>query len=514
MKRNHEKRVPGGRLRSVLLALVFVVFVCAYWGVEHFSVRSAPEDPEESAAPEELTATFILPDGSQQSALVTADTVLSSAPETDEPGFTLVAWRDGEGTSYSPGLPAEFHGDVTLTAVLMPELETGQHIAYMPLPPEESMFAPDDALTLLQLAECAVSLLAVEVEPTEAFVSVSPLDLGDADILKTLGVMTGSSLNPLKQARVRDLACVFAAFFPGGPERGFANIPKDDPDYAAFCTAASLGWFDGGSAGTIDPDAVVTRAEAAHFINRVLGRQPAPQDEDISGVFADVPPEHPYRDDIIEAAVLHTYRMSGGAEKWTAALAVPRRETGLYRWGTLLRCIDEDGYIVKDGQWGGFEFDADGVYTCGMPELDKLVQGVLAGLDTGGMEDAEALRAVYNYTRDSFTYLRRNYYDPGEEGWGEQEAYTMLSTGMGNCYCYAATFYELSRALGFDARLISGFVASNRAPHGWVEFEIDGSRYICDTELEMTYYRDKRAVKPDMFMMPNSVSAQWSYKYS
>lgn len=505
-----KRMIRSGRLRSVLLVLACAVFVCAYWGAEHFFVRSALETPE----PEELTATFILPDGSARSALITADTVLSAAPEIDEPGFTLVAWRDADGTCHSPGLPAEFHGDVTLTAVLMPALETGQHIAYMPLPPETGMFAPDDALTVLQLAECAAALLAVEVEPTEAFVSVSPLRLESADVLKTLGVMTGSSLNPLKQARVRDLVSVFAAFFPRGPERGFANIPEDDPDYAAFCTAASLGWFDGGSAPAPDPDAVVTRGEAAHFINRVLGRESAPQDEDMSGVFADVPPEHPYRDDIIEASVLHTYRMSGGAEKWTAAVALPRLETGLYRSGTLLRCIGDDGYAVRDGEWGGFEFDADGVYTCGMPELDELVQNVLAGLGAGEMEDMEALRAAYNYTRDSFTYLRRNYYDPGAEGWGGQEAYAMLSTGMGNCYSYAATFYELSRALGFDARLISGFVARNRSPHGWVEFDIDGVHYVCDTELEMTYYRDKRAVKPDMFMMPDNMSAAWSYKYS
>lgn len=513
MRAGTKEKRRFGRLRSVLLVLVFAAFVCVYWGVEHFSGRAAPEEPDVTAEPEQWTVSFVLPDGSEQSALITAETGLPAAPEVDEPGFTLVAWQDGNGTYYSPGLPARFDGDLTLTPVLMPKLETEQHIAYMPLPLEAGMFAPDDTLTILQLAECAVSLLAVEVEPTETFVSVSSLMLESADILKTLGVMTGSSLNPLKEARMRDMVSVFAAFYPRGPEFNFAHIPVDDPDYAAFCTAAFLGWFDGGTSN-LDPDAVVTRGEAAHFINRVLGREGAVRDESMSGFFADVPPEHPYWDDIIEASVLHTYRMAGGAEKWTAAVAVPRLETGLYRSGTLLRCIDEDGYAVINGEWGGFEFGADGVYTCGMPELDELVQNVLIELGAGEMEKEDALRAAYNYTRDSFTYLRRNYYDPGAEGWGEQEAYTMLSTGMGNCYCYAAAFYELSRALGFDARLISGFVASNRSPHGWVEFDIDGERYICDTELEMTYYRDKRAVKPDMFMMPDKVSAAWSYKYS
>ena len=88
----------------------------------------------------------------------------------------------------------------------------------------------------------------------------------------------------------------------------------------------------------------------------------------------------------------------------------------------------------------------------------------------------------------------------------------MLSTGYGNCYCYAATFYELARALGYDAHLISGTVGHNAAPHGWVEIYVDGKRHVCDTELEMTYYRDRKPTQPDMFMMPDIISSQWSYR--
>ena len=506
-----SKTEKSGLLQTALLSLcaflACCVLVCGACSIEYFC--SLPETVE-PFIPETCSVTYILPDGSEINAVSFTDTVISNAPEIDAIGYTLVAWRADDGTDYSPELPAEFHGEVTLTTVLMPALETMQHIAYMPLPREEGMFRPDDELTKLDMAGCVCALLAVEVEPAEYFANL-PRDNENANILKTLGAMDGRIFRPLEAVTLRELVSVFSVFFPQSPEHSFANISKDDPDYASFCTAVYRGWIDGGSTHTLDPDSVVTRAEAAYFINRVLGREIVPQSTDISGVFADVPPDHPYRDDIMEAAVAHTYRLSGGTEQWTAAHAVPRRTSGLYRDGTLLRCIDEDGYIVKSGQWNGFEFDKEGVYTCGMPELDKLVQDVLIELDTGSMEATDALRAAYNYTRDSFTYLRRNYYETGETGWGEQEAYTMLSTGYGNCYCYAATFYELARALGFDARLVSGTVGTNRSPHGWVEFEFDGERFVCDVELEMTYYRDHRPTKPNMFMMPDITSSQWSY---
>ena len=495
-------------LLAVCALLACAVLVCVSCAVEYVCSRPEPIEPY---IPETCSVTWVLPDGTEYRNEPAAEMALHAAPELDEPGYTLVAWRDESGTDYSPELSAELHGEVTLTAVLMPALETAQHIAYMPARGEIGMFRPDDVLTRLELAECAEALLAVEVEPTERFVSYSSLSIEAADVLKTLGAMRGTRFDTNTDVLLRELVSVFAAFFPRGPERSFANIEPDDPDYGAFCTAVHRGWLDGGSTHTIDPYSPVTRGEAAHFINRVLGRELTPQGTEISGVFADVPPEHPYHDDIMEAAVVHTYRLSDGAEQWTYAEAVPRRETGLYRDGTLLRCIDDDGYIVKNAEWNGFEFDDSGVYTCGMPALDELVQDVLTELDACEMEDMDALRAAYDYTRDSFTYLRRNYYDTGATGWGEQEAYTMLSTGYGNCYCYAATFYELARALGFDARLVSGTVGRNRSPHGWVEFDIDGARYVCDTELEMTYYRDRRPIKPDMFMMPDSMSSQWFY---
>lgn len=93
----------------------------------------------------------------------------------------------------------------------------------------------------------------------------------------------------------------------------------------------------------------------------------------------------------------------------------------------------------------------------------------MAGLLEPGMTRWEALRAAYDYTRDSFSYLRRNYYLFRETGWAHDEAMTMFETGRGNCYCYAAVFYYLARQLGYNCIIISGRVGTDGDPHGWVE---------------------------------------------
>lgn len=155
-------------------------------------------------------------------------------------------------------------------------------------------------------------------------------------------------------------------------------------------------------------------------------------------------------------------------------------------------------------------FDEYGRYTSGMPELDELIQQVIAENTDDSMTQEEKLKVLYEYTVTSFSYLRRNYYAIGETGWQNKEAYTMLSTGMGNCYCYAATFGELARAIGYDAQVCSGTVGMNRAKHGWVEIEIDGVNYIFDSELEMA--GRKKNVYRDMYMMSPKVARTWNYK--
>ncbi len=291
----------------------------------------------------------------------------------------------------------------------------------------------------------------------------------------------------------------------------FDDVPEDSPWRREIAYAASKGWIYGNENGKFRPDSDLTRAEAVTVINRLLGA--APDREYLKRAyfspFSDVNGDHWAYYDVIEAAIPHTHEGSASG-KWTSGdLSALEKPQGKYFEGLDYFYVGEDGRPVKNGYAGGLYFGADGMFTSGDATLDGYVKDVLASVATAQMTDMEKLRAAYNYTRDSFSYLRRNYYEVGDTSWANQEALTMFTTKMGNCYCYSSVFYSLARQLGFDAVLISGKVNNtNPIPHAWVEIEEDGKMYMYDAELEMA--QRKKGNIYDFFHM--SVDATpWSY---
>ena len=118
-------------------------------------------------------------------------------------------------------------------------------------------------------------------------------------------------------------------------------------------------------------------------------------------------------------------------------------------------------------------------------------------------------------------------------GWEAAEALSMLEEGHGNCYSFAALYCELARAIGYDAHAYAGAVVGTEknlelsysyvdvhgepmvlpqghSPHGWVEIEIDGTTYVFDTEIEMSYLRRGKGYQ-NMYMMTYAAAARWSY---
>ena len=177
--------------------------------------------------------------------------------------------------------------------------------------------------------------------------------------------------------------------------------------------------------------------------------------------------------------------------------------------GGELYGIGDDGYPVRDAELNGLYFGPDGRYTSGDAEIDGYITEILREITGPGMTREEMLHAAYDHTRDSYTYLRRNYYNIGDTDWELENARVMLQTKRGNCYCYASVFYYLSRQLGYDATAISGVVGSSRSPHGWVEIDFDGVTNIFDTELEMSY-RQKGIYYYDFYMMSYD-EIPWQY---
>ena len=298
-------------------------------------------------------------------------------------------------------------------------------------------------------------------------------------------------------------------------ECDFTDIDETDGIYASVARAVAAGWIRGYPDGSFRPDNSLSRAEAAVIINSMAGRSAdsAYTHSLLLSPFDDVTRDNWAYDLILEAAVGHAVEAwdETGGECWTDIdETVLLRQPGLWFSGVELYYIDESGFPVSDTTVDGLYYGEDGRYTSGNRQLDGLIKEAMGGVVNSSMSRLQKLRAVYNYTRDSYSYLRRNYYAFGDNSYTEQEALTMLTTKRGNCYCYAGVFYYMARQLGYHAVPISGTVGTGASPHGWVEIDFDGVTYIFDTELEMSY-RAKNIFYYDFFMMPYN-AIPWPYR--
>lgn len=254
----------------------------------------------------------------------------------------------------------------------------------------------------------------------------------------------------------------------------------------------------------------VTRGEVAHAINALLGRDPLSERVVPSAgahIYFDLRPEHEYYADLMEASTAH--EPSAYGKSWATVTLERPMEAGLSLMEGALYNIGEDGYPICDAELGTLYFGADGKQTSGDAELDGYVRRVIAELEP--CERIDMLRAAYNYTRDSFEYLRGSIYKGGDTGWEVNEAKAMFERGRGNCYSFAATFWALSRGLGYDATAYSGYISKAVQPHGWVRIEFDGVNYFFDPETEYAYNK-KGDYAHDMFMLPPVTAQQWSYR--
>ena len=209
--------------------------------------------------------------------------------------------------------------------------------------------------------------------------------------------------------------------------------------------------------------------------------------------------------------------LRGGAASMAACLdmdAAPRLDEGLHNIDGYLYRVDADGLFYMYTTAGGLYYGPNGRYSSGSEALDQLVAEALEPICAEYGTREEMLRAAYLYVRDNFDYLRRNYYEVGDEGWQIDEAVTMLSTHRGNCYNFAAAFWALARGLGYDAYAVAGTVGWDRSPHGWViMYDEDGTRVIYDVELEMAYRYERGRTDTDLYAMYPDAAYSWNYIY-
>ena len=493
-----SSRSEKARLRSSLLfwrifAGVLLLAVIAL-GVLLYLSKSAPAlppaavpTPEASKEPVLCTAWCYTPlDETLSVSAMEGETVaLPDAPEIE--GYTFVGWTDEKGAAVEDGQVTLF-SDAAFSAVYAVAFRDmsgeARHEPYLPLD-ADGLFHPLGTLSRAEAAELLYAVLDTELVGSGSFSDVDPSASCYRAVatLKDLGVIEGTRFHPDEPISCEEFFVMLSRFFPRSTSAYvFAGISESSAAYPAFCLAMDQGWIDDTS---ISPERYLTRAEAAHIFNLLSGRHIVETDFSKVGTILDVSFSDPLFWDIAEAAIPHDVEQGADGERWSSSEALPLYEEGMFFIGTALHCIDSRGSAVVNGSYGSFDFGPDGVVTTGMPELDALVQQTLRELvNPAKMDKERMLYILFNYVTYHNFYLRDgdHLHEVGETGWANEEAYQMLSTHKGNCYNFAAEFYVLARAIGYDAVIYSGTITDR--PHGWVEIEMDGEPYIFDTEIE------------------------------
>lgn len=510
-------------LLLALVVLVTTVPACAY-GVE--SVETYSEDDYGGLAPDPVRPPSApgRPAGEGDNGGIAPD----PARTPDTPGRPAGEGDNGgiaPGNEYTPGTPGRpaGEGDNGGVAPGQPSssgpskrknvpvgkvaagvsLSSDSHIAYAQgsagLFPS---FNPTRQVTRAEAAQMLYRLLSGEIPapaavyadvPAGAWYAPAVTALADLGVLEAQDGMLDTGRAVTRGEFVRYIACFFPLRSDG---ELFPDVAEDDPNAPFIRSAQAYGWAQGGSDGLFHPDEIINRAAAVVLLNRALGRTAdrAYIDQNHPAFYVDVAPSSWYYYDVMESSVPHGHTGSGSTETWTshtAREAAP--QDGLHLVDGWLYCYDSTrGDVVREAAVGTHYFDINGRFTTGNNELDAWLHKIVLARTDASQTQEQKLRALFLYTRDSFTYLRRPPYEFGVYDYMETDALRILDTGYGNCYCYAALFWYLSRWIGYDATIYNGTVGVRRSPHSWVEINLNGKTYIFDTELEMAYRRKKR----------------------
>lgn len=494
---DRTEKTPAGQRRKIPWLLLGEILAAAVIGALLFAFR---------AGGDLVTLTFYTPGNRTETKTVFSGALVELPQGPDMEGYAFRGWRDSQG-SLELRRSVRVYEDTAWAAVYAMPLETKAHMPYLKL--RNGCFRPTDALTRREAVEMFYTLLNRDLTGAGRFADLPENDelYPAAATLKDLGVLRGQMLHPEDPLLRGELLEWLGCFFPpqGGSVR-FSDLDGSSSWYGAFRTAALSGWIESGEDIAARPEEPVTRLETAQILNRALGRcgDSVRELENFPalGTIADVSRKDPRYGDVAEAVLVHAYEDKKlGRELWTQAEPIPSRPEGFFFDGVRLHYIGSDGDPAIGCEARGLRFDENGVFTTGMPELDAYLFEVLESrVDPAKMKQKDMLRILYEYVVTEFFYMNRSQYQPGETGWAEEEAYVMFTKGSGNCYNYAAVFYELARAIGCDARIYSGTISSGRPPldsdgtkellpeftaHGWVEINLDGEFRLFDPDMEM-----------------------------
>ena len=524
--RESERRSKFALRRKHFLVWFLVLLQAVLIGTVVYLVR-APE-PELPSMPDRETreVCFRVKGSEDITETVFYGENVSMPPSVEAEGYTFLGWLDADGRTEShESIPV--YRDLVFTAQLVPAFETEKHIPYLTTD-AEAVLDVDGPITIREFVNILYLLLDTEATGNGSFVDVPEDDscYAAAAYLKDLGILSGTRLHPDENLSCGEMIETLCRFFPA--EDGtfvFQDLDSDSLYYPCFCTAAAKGWIPSGKLVRTEATEAISRGRFARIMNHVLQRDAVRHlDQEDVGTILDVPPSGDYYDDVVEAVIPHTYRMQRGEEHWISSEALPVHEPGFFFAGVRLHYIDDNGVPAVNGTVNGLDYNRNGEVTTGDAWLDRALWAILEdNVDPKRMDREDMLRILYDYVVNNFTYRYGSMYAFGAEGWAVREARRMLEYGSGNCYCFAALFYELARFVGYDAKLYSGRAYGEQyeyrtygddlvyspvgyTPHGWVEIEFDGVPYIFDTEYEYRSYGLRKMFKAD-----DTVRGQYGY---
>lgn len=478
------------RLLSLLMAAVLLATVVVPAYAAEPDASSGGQGPESSASAEKAEEKEDSKDKEE------APEEKPETPADEWGGLAPPARPEEDETELPSGLEA---GEVIAGV----SLEQNRHIAYV-LGDGRAMasFNPWREVTRAELAVMLSRLVPADAAVSSTHFTDVPASSWCYSAVSTmagLGVMRAgeTEFQPDEKVTRGEFLRYLASFFPLRTDaRQFPDVPASSPDAPFILSARAYGWTQGGKDGLFKPDDPIARYEVVVMINRALNRK---ADQEYIGrthpaFYIDVSPETWFYYDVMEASVHHEHTDGDGGEQWTAHSAREKTPAEGFQLvnGWLYYYSSARGDVVRSDTVEGHTFNTAGRFTSGNTELDNKLHSIVLKKVNSNMTQEQMLRALYVYTRDSFTYLRRPAYPFGSTGFMVEDALRMLNSGYGNCYCYASLFWFLSRWVGYDSRIFSGTVGQNRAPHSWVEITMDGVSYIFDTELEMAYRRKGR----------------------
>ena len=399
-------------------------------------------------------------------------------------------------------------------------LNVEEHASY--LDSSGGKFRPGDSLTRGEVARMFYSLLTEKGESDEIFIDLWGSDCYiEANLLASLGILNGYEggyFYPDNLITRAEFAAIFCRFFPDEEKIEvvipFNDISEDFWGREAVALVSEKGLITGYPDGSFGPEKNVSRAETAVIMNRFLNRN---GDEGTIGyevnirIFLDVAKDHWAFYDIMEATIGHEFIRNGETEFWTNwnSEATGLSE-GLYVHDSELFYVDDIGQLVRSVDVGARRFDWDGKYTTWDEELDAHLTRIIKEVTVDDMEISDKRRAIFEYIRDNYSYLKKPLVTPGTIGWQRDYALAFFNEGEGNCFSFAAGYGLLLRKIGCDVNFIVGTTGTNNAPHGWVEIIVNGETYIDDPELEMSY-RKKGNFKINLYNFTYKTKP-WPYR--